>query len=167
MSNEGWEHVDSDILGLHDYTADAERLRARYAAAGRTDVVLSAHGPHGRRLILRAAQAQAFLAGDAPLMITEFGGVSLSSADDAWGYTTAGSDSEYATLLRRLFDAVRASTQLTGFCYTQFMDTGQETNGLLFADGTVKLPVESIREIVTGVKDGAPAETGSTFGWPD
>ncbi len=168
MSNEGWEHVDSDILGLHDYTADAERLRARYAGRqAARDVVLSAHGPHGRRPILRAAQAQAFLAGDAPLMITEFGGVSLSSADDAWGYTTAGSDSEYATLLRRLFDAVRASTQVTGFCYTQFMDTGQETNGLLFADGTVKLPVESIREIVTGVKDGAPAETGSTFGWPD
>ena len=30
MSNEGWEHVDSDILGLHDYTVDPEVLRARY-----------------------------------------------------------------------------------------------------------------------------------------
>jgi beta-galactosidase/beta-glucuronidase len=168
VSNEGWEHVDSDILGLHDYTADAERLRARYATRQAVvDMVLSARGPHGRRAILRPSQARAFLAGDAPLMITEFGGVSRASGGDAWGYTTAGSDSEYAALLRQLFDAVRASTQVTGFCYTQFMDTGQETNGLLFADGTVKLPVESIREIVTGVKDGTPAETGSTFGWPD
>ena len=128
--------------------------------------MLSPHGPQGRRPILSAAQAQKFLDGDAPLMITEFGGISRSSADDAWGYATAGSDSEYATLLRDLFDAVRASTQVTGFCYTQFRDTAQETNGLLFADGTAKLPVESIREIVSGVKDGTAAEAGSTFGWP-
>jgi len=167
VSNEGWEHVDSDILGVHDYTVDAERLRARYAGRqAALDAVLSPHGPQGRRPILSAAQAQKFLDGDAPLMITEFGGISRSSADDAWGYATAGSDSEYATLLRELFDAVRASTQVTGFCYTQFRDTAQETNGLLFADGTAKLPVESIREIVTGVKDGATAEAGSTFGWP-
>jgi beta-galactosidase/beta-glucuronidase len=167
VSNEGWEHVDSDILGVHDYTVDAERLRARYAGRqAALDAVLSPHGPQGRRLILSAAQAQKFLDGDAPLMITEFGGISRSSADDAWGYATAGSDSEYATLLRDLFDAVRASTQVTGFCYTQFRDTAQETNGLLFADGTAKLPVESIREIVTGLKDGAAAEAGSTFGWP-
>jgi beta-galactosidase/beta-glucuronidase len=168
VSNEGWEHVDSDILGLHDYTADAERLRARYASRQAVlDVVLSAHGPHGRRPILGAAQARAFIAGDAPLMITEFGGVSRISEGNTWGYTTAGSDSEYAALLRQLFDAVRASTEVTGFCYTQFMDTGQETNGLLFANGTVKLPLDSIREIVTGVKDGAAAASGSTFGWPD
>ena len=31
VSNEGWEHVDSDILGLHDYSSDAGELRARYA----------------------------------------------------------------------------------------------------------------------------------------
>jgi hypothetical protein len=33
------------------------------------------------------------------------------------------------------------------------MDTAQETNGLLFADGKPKLPLESIHRIVTGVED--------------
>jgi hypothetical protein len=97
-------------------------------------------------------------------MITEFGGVSLSSADNTWGYTDARSDTEYASLLRQLFDALRASRDVTGFCYTQFMDTGQETNGLLFADGTPKLPLEMIRQIVTGTKDGIGNGPLSTVG---
>ena len=32
----------------------------------------------------------------------------------------------------------------SGFCYTQFADTFQETNGLLNADRTPKVPLEQI-----------------------
>ena len=168
VSNEGWEHVDSDILGLHDYTIDPEALRARYTGRDAAlSVVRAAHGPQGRRPVVTDTQLQAFLRGDAPLMITEFGGVSMTDAGDAWGYATVGSDSEYAALLRDLFDALRSSTEIAGFCYTQFMDTGQETNGLLFIDATPKLPVEVIHEIVTGVKHGGDVAPGSTFGWTD
>ena len=47
------------------------------------------------------------------------------------------------------------------------MDTGQEVNGLLSASGTPKLPLEVIRQIVTGVKDGTGLDPGSTSGWHD
>ena len=168
VSNEGWEHVDSDILGLHDYTVDPDRLRARYLdRQSAVDAVLTRHGPQGRRAVLDEAQAQRFLDGDAPLMITEFGGISMSEEADSWGYEQVGSTSEYAGLLTGLFDALRASTEVVGFCYTQYMDTGQETNGLLYADGKPKLPVESIFAIVTGRTDGGPDEPSSTFGWTD
>jgi hypothetical protein len=100
-------------------------------------------------------------------MITEFGGVSMSDDEESWGYETVGSPEEYAAQLTGLFDAVRASTEIVGFCYTQFMDTGQETNGLLFADGKPKLPVESIRRIVTGRQETGPDERSSTFGWAE
>jgi beta-galactosidase/beta-glucuronidase len=151
MSNEGWEHVDSDILGLHDYTVEPDLLRSRYVdRQAAVDTVLAGHGPQGRRSTLDDAQVEAFLAGRAPLMITEFGGISLSDEQESWGYRHVGSVSEYADLLRQLFAALRASSEVAGFCYTQYMDTGQETNGLLFADGTPKLPVPAIREIVTG-----------------
>lgn len=154
VSNEGWEHVDSDILGVHDYTVDADRLRARYVDKQAVlDAVLTGHGPAGRRLVLNDVQAQRFLDGQAPLMITEFGGISMSEEDEAWGYGQVSSPEEYAAVLTGLFDALRASTEIVGFCYTQFMDTGQETNGLVFSDGTPKLPVETIRRIVTGVTD--------------
>ncbi len=168
ISNDGWEHVDSDILGLHDYTTDPEVFRARWASRQSVlDIVLSAHGPQGRRPMVTAAQEEAFLAGRAPLMITEFGGVSLSDDKGAWGYEHVGSDSEYAGLLLQLFEALRSSTEVMGFCYTQFMDTGQETNGLLYADGRPKISIEAIRHIVTGVKDGSNVAPGSTFGWTD
>ena len=32
----------------------------------------------------------------------------------------------------------------SGFCYTQFTDTFQEVNGLLYADRTPKFPIEAI-----------------------
>lgn len=130
------------------------------------DAALAGHGAQGRRPILGDAQAKAFLAGDAPLMITEFGGISMSDDHDSWGYGHAGSLEEYAASLTSLFEAVRASSEVVGFCYTQFMDTGQETNGLVHADGKPKLPVESIAEIVTGTRGGTK-EPSTTFGSTD
>lgn len=170
VSNEGWEHVDSDILGLHDYS-DADEMRARYAdRAALTDVVLGARTPHGRRPVLSDAQERGFVSGETPVMVTEFGGISFARRagdDESWGYSTAASDEEYADVLRRQFDALRASSELVGFCYTQLLDTGQETNGLLLADGTPKLPTEMIRKIVTGQEDGGRTPASSTVGWVD
>jgi hypothetical protein len=160
--------VDSDILGLHDYTVDPEHLRTRYADRESVlAVALSNHGPQGRRPILSEAQRQAFLAGHTPLMITEFGGISMSEEEGSWGYEVVRSPDEYATLLTGLFEALRASSEVVGFCYTQFMDTGQETNGLLTAEGKPKLPVATIRQIVTGRTTTGPDEASSTFGWTD
>jgi beta-galactosidase/beta-glucuronidase len=168
VSNEGWEHVDSDILGLHDYTLDADELRTRYQdRQSAVDAALAGHGAQGRRPMLGDTQRQAFLAGEAPLMITEFGGISISNDENAWGYGHAGSPEEYAASLAGLFDALRSSTEVVGFCYTQFMDTGQETNGLLFSDGKPKIPIESIFEIVTGRKDSGEQEPTTTFGSTD
>jgi beta-galactosidase/beta-glucuronidase len=169
VTNEGWEHVDSDIMGLHDYTTDPELLRARYATKqDAIDMVLSPNGPQGRRPVLTTVQKEKFLAGDAPLMITEFGGISLSNEDDkSWGYGHVDTADEYRTLLLGLFDALRASSEISGFCYTQYMDTGQETNGLLFTDGTPKLALSDIHRIVTGLADGGSGAAGSTFGWAD
>ena len=170
LSNEGWEHVASDILGLHDYSA-AEEMQRRYVTKEAVaDVVLAARTPHGRRPLVSEAQERAFRAGETPLMITEFGGISLvqdsrrEEQSDAWGYSNAGSEEEYAEMLLAQFAALRACSEVQGFCYTQYMDTGQETNGLLYADGTPKIPLEEIRGIVTGEgPDESPAT--STMGW--
>jgi len=39
---------------------------------------------------------------------------------------------------------------LAGFCYTQFADTYQEANGLLFEDRTAKFPIEQIARATRG-----------------
>lgn len=153
VSNEGWEHTDSDILGVHDYSGDPQVLTARYGDTAGFSAQLTGLGPQGRRLSVTADQTERYAAGDAPLMITEFGGLSLAADDGEFSYTRTSSDTQYAALLGDLFAALRDSPLVAGFCYTQFMDTAQETNGLLFPDGTPKLPLETIHRIVTGVKD--------------
>lgn len=154
MSNEGWEHVDSDILGLHDYSNDPGALAERYGAGRMTAARLRQPGDaaEGRIPALTQSQVARFEAGKAPLMITEFGGLSLQSSPDAFAYTHLSSDTEYAALLHELFEALRANQSVAGFCYTQLFDTAQETNGLADQHGESKLPLETVRYIVTGEK---------------
>jgi len=45
---------------------------------------------------------------------------------------------------QNLVAAVVEAPLLSGFCYTQFADTFQEINGLLYADRTPKIPLEEI-----------------------
>jgi len=45
---------------------------------------------------------------------------------------------------------VRNLGLLSGFCYTQFADTYQEANGLLYADRTPKFPLEEIARATSG-----------------
>jgi hypothetical protein len=42
---------------------------------------------------------------------------------------------------------------LAGFCYTQFADTYQETNGLLYADRTPKIPLDEIALATRGPRN--------------
>ena len=48
-----------------------------------------------------------------------------------------------------LLEVVIHTPLFSGFCYTQFADTFQEANGLLCADRTPKISLESIRRAVT------------------
>ncbi|GAA3592060.1 glycoside hydrolase family 2 TIM barrel-domain containing protein [Kineosporia mesophila] len=168
ISNDGWEHVDSDILGIHDYTTNGPGLLKNWGTAEAADaLVRSELGVQGRKPVVDPAVLAKWGAGLAPLMLTEFGGISLSANEEDWGYASVTSPSEYEFIVGELFDALRAAPTVVGFCYTQFMDTGQETNGLLYSDGTPKLPVETIRQIVTGTKDSGSLEAGATNGWQD
>ena len=89
-----------------------------------------------------------------PIMLTEFGGIAFServAADvparpekGAWGYSKAATAADFALRYRELVVAVIEAPLLSGFCYTQFADTFQEINGLLYADRTPKIPLEEI-----------------------
>ncbi|WP_285115213.1 glycoside hydrolase family 2 TIM barrel-domain containing protein [Leifsonia sp. fls2-241-R2A-40a] len=142
ISNDGWEHAASDILSIHDYDHDPERVRERYA--NREGILAAPFTLPGRRLIVDGEQRL-----DAPIMLTEFGGISYTENGpaDAWGYSTATSQADLVERLRALVGAVRSSAPLAGYCYTQLADTGQETNGLVFEDRRPKAPIEELRTI--------------------
>jgi beta-galactosidase/beta-glucuronidase len=148
VSNDGWEHLDSDIWSIHDYEASGEVVAQRYANRGSVDALFAGLGPAGRRLRLSDEPDRG-----QPVMLTEFGGVKFTpngGEEGAWGYSTATTAEDFDRRLSSLLEAVLSSEVLAGYCYTQLTDTGQETNGITSADRTPKLPAERIRAIMTG-----------------
>lgn len=148
ISNDGWEHTDSDLWTIHDYEASGEVLRARYGSREAVEELIRGFGPAGRLISVLREEP-----GDKPVMLTEFGGVSYAPGtpfEDSWGYSAASSADDFAARVGEILSAVRASSSLVGFCYTQLTDTRQETNGLCDEDRKPKLPVEDLRRIIAG-----------------
>jgi len=146
ISNDGWEHTNSDIWTVHDYDADPERLAVRYGSTEALDELLDGFGPAGRRM--RSTHGDE----GQPIMLTEFGGVSYveGAVEGSWGYSSAHNPAEFESQVAGLLRAVQSSRVLSGFCYTQLTDTGQETNGLLWADRTPKVPIDALRRAILG-----------------
>ena len=151
IGNDGWEASATDILGIHDYDEDPERIRSRYETTEPQRTLFDQRRPAGRILTL-----DGFPHRGQPIVLTEFGGIAFdkSRTDGTWGYSRADSEANFIDRYRRLLEVVNTTMLFSGFCYTQFADTFQETNGLLCADRTPKVPIEEIyaatRNITTG-----------------
>jgi hypothetical protein len=83
-------------------------------------------------------------------VLSEFGGIALRDARGTWGYSCADGEEDLASRYERLLAAVRSIGMLSGFCYTQFADTYQEANGLLYADRRPKIPIARIAAATRG-----------------
>lgn len=158
ISNDGWEHTRSDLLTVHDYENNAERILASYRTAEATRRSLTGIAPNGRRMLVGTADEGVATAAR-PVILSEFGGVSIEPrGDGAWGYRLVESHDHLEEHLTALFAAVHQSQGLAGWCYTQLTDTAQETNGLADEMRVPKIPVERIRAMVEGAADRRPAE---------
>lgn len=147
VSNDGWEHVESDLVTVHDYGATGDEVRANYLDYAAVEATIGGIGPLGRRIQLLGA-------GDPhrPVVVSEFGGVSYAPGHegDGWGYATPATPNALRALLADLFAALYASPAIAGFCYTQLTDTLQEVNGLADGNRRPKLRTDTIRSIVLG-----------------
>jgi hypothetical protein len=147
IGNDGWESAATDIVGIHDYDDDPRRLMRRYETE---DVprLFTRERPGGRLLTL-----EGYPHSGQPIMLTEFGGIAyVEQGGEGWGYSRSESAAEFAARYHALVEAVRELPLLAGFCYTQFADTYQERNGLLFADRRPKIPLEEIAHATRGVR---------------
>ena len=155
ISNDGWEHTDSDIWGVHDYAPTGASLAERYGSAESIDHALHEGRPGRRRVLLLEGTDRG-----QPVMLTEFGGLSYApGAGEEWfGYSTVRSSEELLEAFRDLVVALLESPDLAGFCYTQLTDTEQETNGLLTEAREPKIPTELVREVLSLPARAIPAE---------
>jgi beta-galactosidase/beta-glucuronidase len=146
VDNDGWEHTATDLLTIHDYAFDGALLRARYGSAEAiAQLRYLSTGPH---TVYAAERPQE----SAPLLITEFGGLSYRpAAGTEWfGYGTLTDAGSYLAKYRELVEAILACPPVAGFCYTQLTDTRQETNGLLTERREPKLDIQQVRAITSG-----------------
>ena len=145
IGNDGWESIATDVIGIHDYDGDPERILKRYHADDILPRLLKQERPGGRLLVLEEHVSETL-----PVMLTEFGGITESKAKGAWGYSRAQSGEDLAERYGELLAAVNSLTLFSGFCYTQFTDTYQEANGLVRADRTPKFPLEEMSAATRG-----------------
>jgi beta-galactosidase/beta-glucuronidase len=147
IGNDGWESSATDIIGIHDYDANTEHLRQRYGGEIAPDELFDRRRPGGRVLTLDGYPHRG-----QPIMLTEFGGIAYAKepaqrATGIWGYSMAADDEQFGAMYEALMQTVIHTVLFSGFCYTQFADTFLESNGLLCADRTPKIPLARIAHV--------------------
>jgi hypothetical protein len=150
IGNDGWESTATDIVGIHDYDNNPERLAKRYGPDMTVADILGRRRPAGRLLTLEGHPHQG-----QPIMLTEFGGIAFAKQDgvDAnrgWGYSVSQSLAEFQARYQDLLASVNQVELFSGFCYTQLTDTFQEVNGLLTPDRKPKFNIEAIAAATLG-----------------
>ena len=94
-----------------------------------------------------------------PILLTEFGGVAFKTnqSEKDWGYCAIEkNEASYIRRLTSLFSYIKTNRRIQGYCYTQFTDVMQETNGLLSIRREPKIAIDVIRAILFGTDDSEP-----------
>ncbi len=145
ISNDGWEHMTSDICTIHDYEWREAVLEERYSTAQKAVTA----DPARRRMHVGGTEYRG-----EPIQVSEFGGISFKKSDwEGWGYSGADSEEDFIRRLTAVIRPLLRSPVVQGFCYTQLTDVEQEINGLLTYDRQPKVPLETIRNILDGTFD--------------
>jgi len=144
ISNDGWEHTTSDIITLHNYVECGDEMSKQYSDLERR--TLSNLNPtHGQKL----AFAEGYGYNGQPIIVSEYGGISFKvKRKEDWGYgKQVGSEEEFLNRFSKVTYAIKNMPNVCGFCYTQFTDVHQETNGLADSNREPKILPEKIRKI--------------------
>lgn len=148
IGNDGWEHVATDIITIHDYADDPQALLRRYGTLESTRMSLEQQQPADRALTLGDFQATG-----QPVVLSEFGGIAyIPDRSSGWGYSESQSETDFVNDYGALLAAIHACLGLSGFCYTQLTDTFQEKNGLLYEDRTPKADLLKLAKSTQGTR---------------
>jgi hypothetical protein len=155
LGNDGWSHAVGDILGVHDYAPAGDILRERYGTRAAIERTFTEIRPHHNPLL-----AHGHALGEEPVVISEFGGLSLKPAEtEEWfGYGQFEDPERFLETYADLVGALLDSTALAGFCYTQLTDTEQETNGLVDGQRRPKFDMAGVRAMTSRPSRSTPPE---------
>ena len=159
IGNDGWEHLATDVWGIHDYALEGSAIRERYGTPEALEQTLRTIPPLHHRLALEGRTR----AGE-PVVLSECGGIGYEPQQGRpwFGYGSVRSSEEFRAKYEDLIGAILDCPTIAGFCYTQLTDTEQETNGLLMADRTPKIDPDALREINTRPSRAIPGDIVSS-----
>ena len=149
-TNDGWENVKTDIVGIHDYHKEGAGILKYAGALGENPESIF---PESRRLFAFGTCCDKE---NSVFMVTEYGGIALcqdTGNGENWGYDRPERSPE--DLLRRYRDVtgtIAGIRQISGFCYTQLTDVYQEVNGILNMKHQPKFPCSQMKEINDQIK---------------
>ena len=132
VSNDGWEHTCSDIISIHDYDADDLAVTLRYAEEDRLEALLAGLGPAGRSITVQGPVDR-----EAPVMVTEFGGIRyVPDGEEAGGGGSAANGAAQAAPVSAAGAAGAADAEGTGMGEDWEDEEDEETTwGYTTADG--------------------------------
>jgi beta-galactosidase/beta-glucuronidase len=159
IGNDGWESISTDIVGIHDYDDQPDRIGRRYGISDIESRLFKRERPGGRMLLVGAERRWKH-----PIVLSEFGGIAFGkNREDIWGYSRTETGEELLAKYSTLLETVRNLPALAGFCYTQFSDTYQEANGLLYEDRRPKAPLEQLAQATSGSMPDQSIKTETTW----
>ncbi len=139
--NDGWEHTVSDILTLHDYVEYGDEFVNRYKDKQK---IVNNEIAFNK---FKHAMAQGYEYKGQPIIISEYGGIAFNS-EKGWGYgDQVESEKDFLYRYESITQAIKDTSYISGYCYTQITDVQQEVNGLLNEEREPKVDVKKIREI--------------------
>ncbi|MDQ0227857.1 glycoside hydrolase family 2 protein [Metabacillus niabensis] len=139
--NDGWEHTISDILTLHDYVEYGDEFVNRYKDKQK---IVNNEIAFNK---FKHAMAQGYEYKGQPIIVSEYGGIAFNS-EKGWGYgDQVESEKDFLYRYESITQAIKDTSYISGYCYTQITDVQQEVNGLLNEEREPKVDVKKIREI--------------------
>lgn len=148
ISNDGWEHTLSDILSFHNYEETYDKIFNLYKES--IDLINKKDYLNVKANETKYMFAKEFKVNeDAPLMLTEFGGIAYAKdKDKGWGYGDSVNDEkEYLKKLSSLMEAIYDLKEIRGYCLTQLSDVEQEVNGLFDFNRKPKVDIKEIKKL--------------------
>ncbi len=146
ISNDGWEHVLTDVITLHNYDQEPSSLKDFYADMDRVLDNLGQPKYTQSRLVF----SNGYHYEGQPIFIDEFGGIGFNASKQGWGYGLVSDGNTFEERFKGLIDAIRSNKRIAGYCWTQLTDTYSEQNGLLDENRKPKIPLEDISKIING-----------------
>ena len=143
VTNDGWEHVKTDIVTVHNYEQNPECLnrayRSRESAMSEWDAVR-----HQKFIFSEGYEYEG-----QPVIISEYGGIAFMNglSGNDWGYSAVATEDDFCARYQALCAAIKRIGYVCGYCYTQFSDVWQEKNGFVTMDRKYKVDPAKIGRI--------------------